>query len=144
MYKVTLPNPLSHLPEAKAFRSRRSIAAKMFTILYGYYFVNIVNKTPICGHVYNVYIFHAQQKSKNPRNYWVKFKKRHDELVTICHQLKLKAKDGKFYNTDVVDDRGLNTVKNERRGHVGPFVTLCWSPIITERPAAVPCNGRFC
>ena len=89
-------------------------------------------------------IVEALTESKNPRNYWVKFKKRHDELVTICHQLKLKAKDGKFYNTDVVDDRGLNTVKNERRGHVGPFVTLCWSPIITERPAAVPCNGRFC
>ena len=114
MYKVTLPNPLSHLPEAKAFRSRRSIAEKMFIILY------------------------------YGRNYWVKFKKRHDELVTICHQLKLKAKDGKFYNTDVVDDRGLNTVKNERRGRVGPFVTSCGSPIITERPAAVPCNGRFC
>ena len=30
--------------------------------------------------------------------------------MTICHQLKLKAKDGKFYNTDVVDESGLNTV----------------------------------
>ena len=55
-------------------------------------------------------IAEALTKSKNPRNYWAKFKSRHDELMTICHQLKLKAKDGKFYNTDVVDESGLNTV----------------------------------
>ena len=55
-------------------------------------------------------IAEALTKSKNPRNYWAKFKSRHDELMTICHQLKLKAKDGKFYNTDVVDETGLNTV----------------------------------
>lgn len=55
-------------------------------------------------------IAEALTKSKNPRNYWAKFKSRHDELMTICHQLKLKASDGKFYNTDVVDESGLNTV----------------------------------
>ncbi len=55
-------------------------------------------------------IAEALTKSKNPRNYWAKFKSRHDELMTICHQLKLKAKDGKFYNTDVDDESGLNTV----------------------------------
>ncbi len=55
-------------------------------------------------------IAEALTKSKNPKNYWAKFKSRHNELVTICHQLKLKAKDGKFYNTDVVDESGLNTV----------------------------------
>ena len=31
-------------------------------------------------------------------------------MSSICRQLKLKAKDGKFYNTDVVDESGLNTV----------------------------------
>lgn len=55
-------------------------------------------------------IAEALTKSANPRNYWAKFKSRHDELMTICHQLKLKAKDGKFYNTDVIDESGLNTV----------------------------------
>ena len=55
-------------------------------------------------------IAEALTKSKNPRNYWAKFKSRHDELMTICHQLKLKAKDGKFYNTDVIDENILNTV----------------------------------
>ena len=55
-------------------------------------------------------IAEALTKSKNPRNYWAKFKSRHVELMTICHQLKLKAKDGKFYNTDVIDENSLNTV----------------------------------
>ena len=49
-------------------------------------------------------------KSKNPRSYWNKIKSRKNELSTICRQLKLKARDGKFYNTDVVDEQGLNTV----------------------------------
>lgn len=31
-------------------------------------------------------------------------------MSSICRQLKLKAKDGKFYNTDVVDENGLNIV----------------------------------
>ncbi len=31
-------------------------------------------------------------------------------MIAICKQLKLKAKDIKFYNTDVVDESGLNTV----------------------------------
>ena len=52
----------------------------------------------------------ALTKSKNPRSYWNKIKSRKSELSTICRQLKLKAKDGKFYNTDVVDEKGLNTV----------------------------------
>lgn len=52
----------------------------------------------------------ALTKSKNPRSYWNKTKSRKQELSTICRQLKLKAKDGKFYNTDVVDEKGLNTV----------------------------------
>ena len=52
----------------------------------------------------------ALTKSKNPRSYWNKIKSRKQKLSTICRQLKLKAKDGKFYNTDVVDETGLNTI----------------------------------
>ncbi len=55
-------------------------------------------------------IAEALTKSKNPRSYWNKIKNRKNELLTICRQLKLKARDGKFYNTDVVDESGLNTV----------------------------------
>ena len=55
-------------------------------------------------------IAEALTKSKNPRSYWNKIKSRKNELSTICRQLKLKARDGKFYNTDVVDESGLNMV----------------------------------
>ena len=55
-------------------------------------------------------IAEALTKSKNPRSYWNKIKNRKNELSTNCRQLKLKARDGKFYNTDVVDESGLNTV----------------------------------
>ena len=45
------------------------------------------------------------------RKYWNKLKQRlrdeGDELVTICHQLKLKAEDGKMRLTDVADTQHL-------------------------------------
>ena len=55
-------------------------------------------------------IVEALTKSKNPRIYWAQFKRRNPELITICKQLKLPARDGKAYLTDVIDDRGVNTV----------------------------------
>lgn len=55
-------------------------------------------------------IAEALTKSKNPRSYWNALKRRKSELSTICRQLKLKASDGKAYNTDVVDESGVNTV----------------------------------
>ena len=46
-------------------------------------------------------------ESKDGRKYWNKLKQRlkdeGNEMVTNCHQLKLKAKDGKYRLTDVVD-----------------------------------------
>ena len=78
-------------------------------------------------------IVEALTESKNPRNYWVKFKKRHDELVTICHQLKLKAKDGKFYNTDVVDDRDLNSQRFTC--HSGRFSAIRLIPLLRATKA---------
>ncbi|MBR3933469.1 MAG: Bro-N domain-containing protein [Clostridia bacterium] len=50
--------------------------------------------------------------SADGRKYWNKLKQRlkeeGNELVTICHQLKLKSpKDGKRYNTDVADISGI-------------------------------------
>lgn len=45
------------------------------------------------------------------RKYWNKLKQRLNdegsELVTICHQLKLPAQDGKLRDTDVVDTKDL-------------------------------------
>ena len=50
--------------------------------------------------------------SKEPRKYWswlkTKLKKEEDfELSRITRQLKLKAQDGKYYNTDVCDIEGM-------------------------------------
>lgn len=46
-------------------------------------------------------------ESKDPQSYWRKLKQRlkeeGNETVTNCHGLKLKAKDGKYRLTDVVD-----------------------------------------
>ncbi len=55
-------------------------------------------------------IAEALTKSKNPRVYWATIKRRNPELIAICKQLKLKAKDGKYYNTDVVAEKDLNLV----------------------------------
>ena len=50
-------------------------------------------------------------ESKDGRKYWNKLKQRlkeeGNESVTICHQLKLKASDNKYYNTDVCDIEGM-------------------------------------
>ena len=50
-------------------------------------------------------------ESKDGRKYWNKLKQRlkeeGNETVTICHQLKLKASDDKYYNTDVCDIEGM-------------------------------------
>ena len=55
-------------------------------------------------------IAEALTNTKNPRVYWAQFKRRNPELITICKQLKLPARDGKMYLTDVIDDSGVNMV----------------------------------
>ncbi len=56
-------------------------------------------------------IVSAISESNNPRNYWKvlkhRLKQEGNESVTNCNQLKLKASDGKYYNTDVVDIEGM-------------------------------------
>lgn len=50
-------------------------------------------------------------ESNNPQTYWRVLKKRlkdeGNEIVTNCNALKLKAKDGKYRMTDVVDIEGM-------------------------------------
>ncbi len=55
-------------------------------------------------------IAEALTKSKNPRVYWAQMKRRNPQLITICKQLKLSARDGKSYLTDVIEASGINTV----------------------------------
>jgi len=49
--------------------------------------------------------------SDDPRKYWNKLSQRlreeGSEVVTFCHQLKLKAGDGKEYETDCADTEGI-------------------------------------
>lgn len=63
------------------------------------YFISIVD---IVGIISN---------SKDGRKYWNKLKQRlkeeGNETVTNCHQLKLKAQDGKYRETDVCDIEGM-------------------------------------
>ena len=50
-------------------------------------------------------------ESKDKQTYWRKLKQRlkaeGNETVTNCHTLKLKASDGKYRVTDVVDTKGM-------------------------------------
>ena len=49
--------------------------------------------------------------SKDPGAYWRKLKQRlkeeGNEVVTICHTLKMQAADGKMRETDVADMKGI-------------------------------------
>lgn len=56
-------------------------------------------------------VVRALSRSSDGRKYWNKLKQRlkeeGNESVTNCHQLKLKATDGKHYKTDVTDIEGM-------------------------------------
>ena len=57
-------------------------------------------------------VISALTDSKNPRDYWYRIKTRmseeeKSELSTKCRQLKLKSKDGKYRETDVLDTKGI-------------------------------------
>lgn len=49
--------------------------------------------------------------SNEPRKYWsvlkTRLKKEGSQLTTNCSQLKLKSNDGKYYNQDVLDTKGI-------------------------------------
>ena len=55
-------------------------------------------------------IIEALGVSSAPRKYWNTLKSRNPQLSSICRQLKLPARDGKMYLTDVIDDNGVNMV----------------------------------
>lgn len=54
----------------------------------------------------------ALTNSKNPNDYWYRLKTRmtdeeKSELSTKCRQLKLKAQDGKYRETETLDTKGI-------------------------------------
>jgi len=48
----------------------------------------------------------------SPRRYWNNTKVRYPQLSKFCGQLKLYAKDGKKYLTDVIDEKGIKLLVN--------------------------------
>ncbi|MCL2288394.1 MAG: Bro-N domain-containing protein [Candidatus Bathyarchaeota archaeon] len=58
-----------------------------------------------------VSILTEQPTHDGARKYWsvlkTRLKQEGGELTTICSQLKMQSADGKFYNTDVADTRGI-------------------------------------
>ncbi len=68
-----------------------------------------------------------QDDYEKTRNYWkylkAKLKKENSELVSVTTQLKLKAADGKRYNTDVLDANGVELLaKNIPNGKAMAFL----------------------
>ena len=58
-----------------------------------------------------VEILTEQPTRDGARKYWsvlkIRLKKEGNELATICSQLKMKSADGKYYNTDVANSKGI-------------------------------------
>lgn len=56
-------------------------------------------------------VLNEQDDYSKTRNYWkylkTKLKKENTELVSTTNQLKMQAKDGKMYKTDVLDNEGI-------------------------------------
>ena len=57
-------------------------------------------------------VINALTDSKNSNDYWYRLKTRmsdeeKSEVSTKCRQLKLKSKDGKYRETDVLDTKGI-------------------------------------
>ena len=53
-------------------------------------------------------VIQALTKSNNSRRYWNTFKTRHAEMLSLCRQLKMTAADGKRYDTDCLNQNGIN------------------------------------
>lgn len=53
-------------------------------------------------------VIQALTKSNNSRRYWNTFKTRHAEMLSLCKQLKMTAADGKRYDTDCLNQNGIN------------------------------------
>src|SRR5574344_129449 len=72
-------------------------------------------------------------ESDNPQIYWQKIKEHlreeKNEMATICIHLKLKAKDGKYRLTDVVDIEGMfriiESIPSKNAEPIKETVTKC-------------------
>ena len=74
--------------------------------------------------------------SLNSRRYWNTYKSRHDEVSSFCGQLKMKASDGKYYLTDVLDENGINVllmdISGTNKQEIAKWVKGLASPLDEE------------
>lgn len=73
-----------------------------------------------------VEILTDQQSHDGARKYWsvlkTRLKQEGNELTTICSQLKMRSADGKYYNTDVANTKGiLRIIQSIPSAKVEPF-----------------------
>src|SRR3989344_4640909 len=72
--------------------------------------------------------------STNPRNYWKvlknRLKKEGNQLVTQCNQLKMLARDGKYYLTDTADIETLTEIIKLIPGARVNDLATCFEPFI--------------
>ena len=73
--------------------------------------------------------------SSNPQNYWKvlknRLKKEGNQLVTLCNQLKMKARDGKSYLTDAADQETLTELIKLIPGARVNDLAACFEPFVT-------------
>ena len=83
--------------------------------------------------------------SKNPQNYWKvlknRLKKEGDQLVTLCNQLKMKARDGKSYLTDAADQETLTELIKLIPGARVNDLASCFEPFVPSPPAKGESEG---
>ena len=87
-----------------------------------------------------VAVLTEQDDYKKAKSYWTtlksRLKKEGSELVTICDQLKMKARDWKYYKTDVLDTKGvLRLVQSIPSKKAEPFkmwLAKVWDERINE------------
>ena len=84
-------------------------------------------------------IVSAITESNNSRRYWNTLKSRHDELSSVCGQLKLTANDGKSYLSDVLDNEGIQilllTIKGKNKITFTKWIKGLANPIDEESKA---------
>lgn len=82
-------------------------------------------------------VIKALTDSLNPRKYWsvlkTRLKNEGSELTTICSQLKMQAADGKFYNTDVLDTKGILRLIQSVPSHKAEPFKLWLAQVGSER-----------
>ncbi len=84
-------------------------------------------------------------ESQDARNYWKvlknRLKKNQDELITRCRQLKMHARDGKLYLTDVADAQTMLSIIDVIPGSGNSSLRLYFESFLKEE--SVEADGEL-